>query len=255
MRAAAAVLLLAGAAPVPTAGAGAPAPGAPAVKQTAADDLAATANLVYRTTAEFRFAGLPLRLSVRTTTTWHRDGEHYESHLHMDTSSVEFDQLSEGLLGPEGMLVPTRYTEKRPFHKPEAVAIDWQDRLIQFGDSPKVAAPAAGAQDRLSLQFELARQRLRYPEKFEAGSSHEVRLIGTHDVDPWTFVAGAEESVETGKGPMRAQRYSARRKVGAVEETMDIWLGADLRWMPIRIRMVDRNASVIDSVLQSIDLS
>ena len=54
---------------------------------------------------------------------------------------------------------------------------------------------------------------------------------------------------------MRAVRYSARRMAGGVEETFDIWLGADVHWMPVRIRMVDRHKSVIDSVLQSSDPS
>jgi len=83
-----------------------------------------------------------------------------------------------------------------------------------------------------------------------AGSTHEVHLIGTHDVDPWKFTVGETESIETGRGPMRAVRFSARRAVGTVEETMEIWLGEDLRWMPIRIRMVDRKQSIIDSVLE-----
>ena len=216
-------------------------------------DLVASASLVYRTSAEFRLAGIPMRMSARTTTSWHRVGESYETHLHMDT--VDFDQLSKGVFGSDGALAPTSYTEKRPFHSPEAVAIDWQGRQIQFGSNEKVPAPPLGAQDRLSLQFELARQRLRHPERFTAGSTHDIRLIGTHDVDPWTFTVGPEEPIDTGRGPMRAVRYSARRVVGKAEETIDIWLGADLRWMPIRIRMVDRNQSIIDSVLQSSDLS
>jgi len=35
------------------------------------------------------------------------------------------------------------------------------------------------------------------------------------------------------------------------EETMDLWLAADLHQLPVRIRMLDRNQAVIDSVLQS----
>ena len=217
-----------------------------------APDFVATANLVYRTTAEFRLAGLPVKMSARTTTSWHRDGQNYETHLHMDT--VDFDQLSKGVLGPDGALTPTSYTEKRPFHSPESVAIDWQNHQIKFGANPGVPAPPIGAQDRLSLQFELARLRLRQPERFAAGSMHDVHLIGTHDVDPWSFTVGAQEQIDTGHGPMRAVRYSAHRLVGTAEETIDIWLGADLHWMPIRIRMVDRHQSIIDSVLQSSDL-
>jgi hypothetical protein len=215
-------------------------------------DLVASAKLVYRTTAQFRLAGLPVKMSARTTTTWLRQGERYEAHLHMDT--VDFDQLSQGRLEADGALAPTSYTEKRPFHAPESVRIDWPGRQMQFGASPPVTAPPSGAQDRLSLQFELARLRLRQPERFATGSTHDVRLIGTHDVDPWTFTVGAEENIDAGPGSMRAVRYSARRVVGTAQETIDIWLGADLRWMPVRIRMVDRNQSIIDSVLQSSEM-
>ncbi len=227
-----------------------PVPAPPAV---AAADLVAKAQLVYRTTAEFRFGGLPLTMSARTTTTWRLDSGGYETHLHTDT--VDFDQLSQGLLAADGALVPTRYTEKRPFHDPESVSIDWPGGEVHYAGGTRAPAPPPGAQDRLSLQFELARQRLRHPEQFAPGSRHEIRLIGTHDVDPWTFAVGAEEAVETGRGPLRAVRCSARRVVGTAEETIDIWLGADLRWMPVRIRMVDRKGAVIDSVLQSSEIS
>ncbi len=222
-------------------------------RASAMPDLVPAVNLVYRTTAEFRLAGLPLKMSARTTTTWRRDGDRYEAHLHTDT--VEFDQVSKGGFGPEGVLAPSQYAEKRPFHSPESVVIDWQGAQMQFGANAKGPAPPPGAQDRLSLQFELARLRLRHPERFAAGSAHQIRLIGTHDVDPWTFTVGPEERIDTDGGSMRAVRCSARRMVGATPETIDIWLGADLRWMPVRIRMVDRNGSIIDSVLQSSDLS
>ena len=61
----------------------------------------------------------------------------------------------------------------------------------------------------------------------------------------------AAETVGTGLGPMPTIHLSARRPAGRVEETMDIWLGAKTRWLPVRIRIVDRNGSVIDSVLQT----
>jgi len=209
----------------------------------------AAAELTYRTTAVTKLAGLPITLHARTTTSWRRDGERYEMRLHMDT--IDFDQSSSGKLRPDGSLVPDRYSEKRPFHSLEAVDIDWSHGRMQFGGAAAVPSPEAGAQDRLSLQFELAHMRQSQPQRFAAGSTHAVNLIGPHDVDPWTFTVTDGESVETGRGPMRAARFSARRMVGTVEETMDIWLGADLYWMPIRIRMVDRKQTVIDSVLQT----
>jgi hypothetical protein len=131
------------------------------------------------------------------------------------------------------------------------VGIDWSNRTIQFGPAAPVPAPDAGAEDRLSLQFELARLRARPPESFATGSTHAVTMIGTHSLDPWTFTVAQEETIETGLGNTRAVRFWARRPVRDVEETIEIWLGVDLHWMPVRIRMVDRNGAVIDSILQS----
>lgn len=232
-----------------------PAQTAPASIKPIADmrfGLPSDAKLVYETSATFRLGSLPITLRSRTTTTWKRDGEHYEAHLHMDTGG--FDQTSSGNLRPEGIVTPERYSETKPFHSAEIVTIDWPHEQIQFGSAPAVKSPAVGAQDRLSLQFEIVRQRQKYPDRFAPHSTHDVLLIGTHDVDPWKFTVSVEESVATGMGPMRATRYSARRTVHGVEETMDIWLGADVDWMPIRIKMIDRNQSVIDSVLQKAEI-
>ena len=210
--------------------------------------LPASADLGYRTTATMKLMGLPVTLHGRTTIRWRLDGGHYETRLHIDTGG--FDQFSRGQLAADGALVPERYEEKRPFHAPDIVDIDWAHGHIQYGASAPAQSPAAGAQDRLSLQFELGRELQRFPQRFASGSVHNVHLIGTHDVDPWSFVSEEEKSVETGKGAMRAVRFSARRNAGGVEETMEIWLGADLRWLPIRIHIVDRKGSVIDSVLE-----
>jgi len=210
--------------------------------------LPASADLGYRTTATMKMMGLPVTLHGRTTIRWRLDGGHYETRLHIDTGG--FDQFSRGQVAADGALVPERYEEKRPFHEPDIVDIDWARGHIQYGASAPAQSPAAGAQDRLSLQFELARELHRFPERFGSGSAHAVSLIGTHSVDVWNFVAQDDQSVDTGRGPMRAVHFSARRIVrNNVEETMEIWLGAELRWLPVRIRIVDREGSIIDSIL------
>jgi len=214
----------------------------------APQSMPASADLGYRSSATLTFMGLPLSLHGRTTTRWRLKDGHYEAQLHIDT--VGFDQVSRGQLAPDGALAPDRYEEKRPFHEAEFVDIDWAHGRIRFGAAGEpVPAPPQGAQDRLSLQFELARLMQRYPQRFVAGTTHTVKLIGTHDVDTWNFLVDEDNSVETGRGAMHAVHFSARRTVGKVQETMDVWLGAELHWLPVRIRIVDRKGAVIDSVL------
>jgi hypothetical protein len=207
------------------------------------------AELVYATTGTVRLGSVPLTLHARTTTHWHFAANHYQASLHTDT--IGFDQISEGNVAAGGGLVPLRYQEKRPFHDPESVEIDWAKRLVRYGSAAPVPAPGAGAQDRLSLQFELAALYRQHPERFAAGTVFAVQLIGTHSIDDWKFVSTGEEPVETGSGTVSAVHLAARRPVRDTEETMELWLASSKHQMPVRIRMVDRNQSVIDSILQS----
>ena len=208
------------------------------------------ADLVYATTGTTQFGGFPITLHARTTTHWRLAGAQYEASLHTDT--VGFDQMSRGSVRSGGGLAPSRYTEKRPFHDPEHVDIDWPNAHVQYGTAAAVPAPAAGAQDRLSLQFELGALYREHPERFGAGAVFAVQLVGTHAIDDWKYVSAGEEDVVTGRGTFKAVHLSARRPVRDTEETMDLWLAADLHQLPVRIRMVDRNHAVIDSVLQSV---
>jgi|SRR5450631_327935 len=226
--------------------------GAPVYGANAPADFPAGADLTYRTTAVMMLGGLPLTLHATTTTRWQRDAMRYDMHLHTDT--VEFTQFSSGQIASDGALIPDRYSEKRPFHDTETVVIDWTHRHIRFGAAAPAQAPPPGAQDRLSLQFTLARLRRQFPERFPVGSVYAAHLIGPRDVDLWNFVVTGDDTIETGRGPMRTTHFAARRSVNSVEETMDLWLGADVYWMPVRIRMVDRKQSVIDSVLQKAEL-
>ncbi len=215
--------------------------------------LPAAADLVYSTVATLRVAGVPITLHARTVTNWRIDSGHYEATLHTSSlEAIEFDQLSRGSLRPGGELAPELYREKRPFHDPESVNIDWDHQRIRFGAREPVRAPEAGAQDRLSLQFALARMYLCQPERFDRGKTIALALIGPRDVDPWQLGSSGEETTLASGVATRATHLSARRKVGSVEEAMDIWLGADAQHFPVRIRMVDRNGSVIDSVLQQL---
>ncbi len=216
---------------------------------TGADALPASARLEYATTATMQWMGLPLTLRGHTVMTWKFDGTHYDAQLRIDR--IGFTQHSEGRLQTDGALAPERYTEKRPFHHPDAVMLDWARGQARFDSATTRPAPKPGAQDRLSVQFEFARRMERNAQAFRPGDQDPIRLIGTHDVDDWKFTVGPAETVGTGLGRMPTIHLSARRPAGRVEETMDIWLGAKTRWLPVRIRIVDRNGSVIDSVLQT----
>jgi len=211
------------------------------------------ADLVYATVANVRLAGFPITLRGRTITSWRTQAGRYEATLHTKSlEAIEFDQHSTGQIGAAGALLPQHYQEKRPFHASETVDLDWAAGHIRFGLAPPVAAPDRGAQDRLSLQFSLARAYLCQPGRFASGATVDIALIGPRDVDPWQLHSAGEDTIDTALGAERAVHLSAQRTVGNAHEAMDIWLSLAVRGLPVRIRMLDRNQSVIDSVLQEV---
>ena len=192
-----------------------------------AADAVRAADLVYRTTATARLAGLPMTLHARTATHWQRNGDRYEASMQTDT--VEFLQQSSGAVRPDGSLLPATYTEKRPFHAAESVQVDWPAQRLQYAGGATAPTPPVGAQDRLSLQFELAAAYAREPERFAPGAVIAVQLIGPHAIDDWKFVCSGREGVQTAQGSAAAVHLAARRPVRDTEETMDLWLAVDAR--------------------------
>jgi hypothetical protein len=207
-----------------------------------------SARLVYRTHAEVPVLGLPLSLSARTETTWKLESGRYDCRLRTDT--VEFDQHSAGEVAPARGLVPTHYDQKRPMKAAEAVTIDWARRRLE--PAPEGPGPFEledGAQDRLSLQFQLAWMHERDPERFRPGAVLPFQIIGPRGADRWDFHVDAAQPLRTGIGTVAAVRLHARRMAGDREETMEMWISDAAQGFPLRIRMVDRNRSVIDSTL------
>jgi hypothetical protein len=206
-----------------------------------------SARLVYRTRAEVPLMGVPLSLTARTETTWKLERGSYEGHLH--TGTIEFDQVSRGTVQARG-LVPSRYDEKRPMHAAESVGLDWARHRLDPSPASQSPVLEDGAQDRLSLQFQFAWLHAQSPGRFLAGQVIPVQLVGPHGAERWEFQVDPSRPLRTGIDASPAIRLHARRMAGDREETMEVWIAESARGLPVRFRMVDRNHSVIDSVLE-----
>jgi Protein of unknown function (DUF3108) len=206
-----------------------------------------SARLVYESNAKVHVAGFVLNVRGRTTMQWRFQDGRYQSDLSIDV--VSFGQASQGQFDPEFGLAPDRYTEKRLRHPLATTQFDWTNRRVSFtdGDRPGTAEP--GAQDRLSVQFQLSVLRQVYPERFVPGSVMPITLAGTRDVSHWTFTVTGEEPVDSGIGRVSALRVLSNRTTDTGDESLEVWICEKLDWFPVRIRIVDKNRNVIDSVL------
>ena len=113
---------------------------------------------------------------------------------------------------------------------------DWGAGSIVYGQprESKTALLPAGAQDLISFVYQFAlhppaRGRLRLP--IATGSRFEV-----HEID-----VGQEETLETPLGTLKA--LPLKQRVRAGEESVEIWLAAEYRYLPVRIRYFDREGN------------
>ncbi len=219
----------------------------PTLPPGAAVGLPGEAQLEYATTASGRWLGIPLTLHGSTVIAWRLAAGRYEAGL--DIERIDFHLASSGRLRADRGLAPERYTERRMRRSPASIAIDGDPGRIRFGEGEAAHPAPFGIQDPLSWQFQLSVLRQAFPERFAVGAVVPMPMAGAHDVTQWNFQVLAEETVGTRLGAMPALHIRSQRRTGEVEESAEVWLSAALGWLPARIRIVDRNGVVIDSVL------
>ena len=206
-----------------------------------------SARLVYQSYGTVRVGGFMLGVRGRTTTRWRFQNGHYQSDLSIDV--VNFVESSQGLFDPDFGLEPERYSETRPRRPVSTTQFDWANRRVTFTEDNRQGEAEPGTQDRLSVQFQLSVLRQVYPERFVRGSVVPITLAGTRDVSHWTFTVTGEEIVDSGLGHLPALRVLSNRTTASGDESLEVWISEKLNWFPVRIRIIDKNRNMIDSVL------
>ncbi len=143
--------------------------------------------------------------------------------------------LSQGRITREG-LRPESFLMSRTLRgRTEAAQarFDWQAGTLAYGRArePKSAPLPAGAHDFLSFMFQqavLPPAPGRYRVAIATGTRFE-----THDV-----IVESEESIQTPIGSMRAVPVRQVPRPGS--ESIQVWLAAEYRYLPVRVRHFDR---------------
>jgi hypothetical protein len=206
-----------------------------------------SARFVYESYGTVRVGGFMLGVRGRTTTRWRFKDGHYQSDLSIDV--VNFAESSQGHFDPDVGLEPERYSETRPHRPVSTTQFDWANRTVSFTEENRQGEAEPGTQDRLSVQFQLSVLRQVYPERFVRGGVMPITLAGTRDVSHWTFTVTGEDMVDSGLGHLPALRVLSNRTTASGDESLEVWISEKLHWFPVRIRIVDKNRNVIDSVL------
>jgi hypothetical protein len=178
----------------------------------------------------------------RAVQSWEIEGEEYTIAADAETGGLvelfrpqRLRYVSHGRIGAAGLRPETFLVSRTRRGRTEAARarFDWQARSVEFGHAGerKSAALAEGTQDLASFFYQLA---LSPPEP---GRLRVAIATGTK-LEVQEFEVRPAESIETPLGLVRA--LPVRQVPKPDDESFEVWLAADYRYLPVRIRYYDR---------------
>ena len=166
---------------------------------------------------------------------WSHDGKTYMLNSVTETTGIaalfraaRVVQTSEGEITVAG-LRPRQYRTERNGVAGEAAGFDWQAQKLTYSGA-REAPLLPGAQDILSLFYQLGQQ---LPIE-----NSEVMIATGKKFEPYAFVVLGEEQLAMRFGEQRTLHL---KSVGEGREATEIWLGMELRGLPLKVRYTDRN--------------
>lgn len=147
--------------------------------------------------------------------------------------------ISRGKVTPDGLKPDSFLTSRTRRGRTDAARarFDWEAGSLTYGDAreAKKAPLAPGAQDLMSFIFQfvlLPPQPGRYQLPIATGSRFEV----------YSFEIRPEEPLDTPIGTVRALPIRQLQRSGS--EGLELWLAAEYRYLPVRIRHYDREGNL-----------
>lgn len=241
------VALLPGAAAPPAAVASAAAATSPPPATTLVTSVAlpASAILAYQMTGNAR--GLTYHASAELG--WRNLGDHYDARM---TVSALFlgsrSMASVGQLGAGG-LAPTRFSDKS---RSEVAAHFEPDKgLITFSANTPSVPWVQGAQDRVSVFFQISGLMAGNPADFPVGTTVAMYTAGPRSADTWAFTVAAEEILTLPYGDIQTVKL-IRKPQREHDQTVEIWLAPALGYLPVRNKITQSNGDFIDQQLSEL---
>jgi hypothetical protein len=179
---------------------------------------------------------------------WRAENGHYQARQSISAFLLgSMEQTSTGLLTDQG-LQPMQFTDRR-FAKHRSVAFNWTAQQATFEPVRDAAPIGRGAQDRLSVFLQLASMLHSMPTLRVAGTRIDIPTLGSRRLQMWRFVVEQEETLSLPGGPTSALRLQRLPQPGD-EDAAVLWLAPEQGYVPVQIRLQERNGDVMDLSLK-----
>ena len=151
--------------------------------------------------------------------------------------SGKYEEHSDGAITSRG-LQPHNYRLKRGSGKAQTATFDWALRSVALdsGSNHAVVQVTDGAQDMLSFLYQF----MFVPPLEEM----LITIANGKKLKTYAYGFEGEETIETRLGKMRVWHIA---KLNAdSDDKMEFWLAADYRYLPVRIRQTERDGTVTE---------
>ena len=180
---------------------------------------------------------------------WRNLGDHYDAR--MTVSALFLGSRSMASIGrlEAGGLAPTRFSDKS---RSEVAAHFEPDKgLITFSANTPSMPWVKGAQDRVSVFFQISGLIASRPAEFPVGTTVVMYTAGPRSADTWSFTVAAEEVLTLPYGAVNTVKLR-RLPQREYDQTVEIWLAPALNYLPVRNKITQSNGDFIDQQLKEL---
>lgn len=181
---------------------------------------------------------------------WSHDDREYQARLTVRVLVFTvLSQGSKGQLSAKG-LVPDRFTDQRRSSE-RAAHFDREGQRLRFSNNAPDAKLLPGAQDRLSVNFQLSALLNARPEAYTEGKVLRLPVSGVDTAEVWLFQVGPVASETLPAGEVQTVRLT-RSPRKEFDRKVEVWLMPAYAHLPGRIRITEPNGDYLDMVLQDL---
>ncbi len=189
-----------------------------------------------------------LQYNARAEMSWLHDGKSYEARLEVSAFLMGSRvRTSSGNLTPEG-LQPNRFADR---FRTEVAAHFVRDRQsVVFSANTPEAMLTPGMQDQLSVFVQIGAMLAAAPDKYPPGTKLTFETIGPRAAETWVIGVEAEETLNLPGGEVQAIKLVRSPRL-QYDQTAELWLAPQVGYLPVRIKITERNGDFVDQQWRS----
>ena len=177
---------------------------------------------------------------------WRREANRYESSMVVSAFLLGSRSMtSVGEVTADG-LAPKRFGDKA--RNELAAHFDADKGKITFSANRPELPWQRGAQDRLSVFFQLAGLLAGQAGAVPTGTRIALYTVGPRDAETWTFIVETMDNLSLPLGEIKALRLTREPK-REFDQKIETWFAPSMSYWPVRIKITQSNGDFVDQQL------